>query len=196
MPFDELNILNGATVIPIPQFFKEIGLPKDMERERIELAQDIEKVMLFIFAFIASGGSNPSDVLAERYIEAVEKYIQIDTDLEVYIRWMSEKIVEATGDTAYSTSEDRATVIGENESHTVWNYEEYLEAFNDGKEYKTWHTMRDLRVRGTHRRAEGQTVPMGDPFRVGDSLMMYPRDYSLGASAEEIVNCRCWATYW
>ena len=93
------------------------------------------------------------------------------------------------------TSDPRATLIGENESHTIWNGKEYSDAVEDGMTMKVWHTMRDKRVRGTHRAVEGDMVPIDQPFRVGDSLLMYPRDYSLGASADEIVNCRCWASY-
>ena len=190
MPFDELHVLNGQKVIPIDRYFKEIGLPKDQERERIDLAKDLEKVMLFIFAFISSGGVNPAGVLAEKYIETVSKYMEVDTNLEIYIRWMSERLVDSD-----EFTDDRATFIGENESMTVFNYREFADALDEGKGYKVWNTMRDLKVRDTHRIAEGQTVPIEEPFVVGDYLMMYPRDYSLGAGAEEIVNCRCWASY-
>lgn len=151
--------------------------------------------MLFIFAYMASGGANPALLLAEKYSEVVRKYIEIDITLDLYIRWMSEQIVNADVDDEYKLSDERAMVIGENEAHSVMNYEEYSEAVRTGKTTKVWMTQLDNRVRGTHRLAQGQEVPINEPFKVGDSLLMYPRDYSLGASPEEIVNCRCWATY-
>jgi len=52
---------------------------------------------------------------------------------------------------------------------------------------KVWLTGLDDRVRDTHLAAEGQYVPIGESFTVGDSLMSAPGD----GPAEEVVNCRC-----
>ena len=54
---------------------------------------------------------------------------------------------------------------------------------------KRWVTRHDDHVRGSHRLADGQTVPVDQPFSVGGSSLMYPgeRDAEYG----EIVNCRC-----
>lgn len=60
-----------------------------------------------------------------------------------------------------------------------------------GYEGKQWLTMGDEKVRQTHREAAGQIRALDEPFLVGDSLLMFPQDSSLGASAEEIINCRC-----
>lgn len=55
--------------------------------------------------------------------------------------------------------------------------------------------MKDQRVRKTHREVDGETIPIDEVFLVGESLMRFPKDTSLGASAEEIVNCRCVVKY-
>ena len=47
------------------------------------------------------------------------------------------------------------------------------------------------RVRDEHWEADGQEVPNDEPFTVGGEEMMYPGDISLGASAWNVVNCRC-----
>lgn len=60
---------------------------------------------------------------------------------------------------------------------------------------KSWMTLRDKRVRPTHKEAEGQSRPVNEAFNVGGSRMMYPGDRSLGASIREIANCRCSAQY-
>lgn len=60
-----------------------------------------------------------------------------------------------------------------------------------GYSRKQWVTMGDNKVRETHRAAAGQIRLLEEPFVVGDSLLMFPQDSSLGASAAEIVNCRC-----
>lgn len=67
-----------------------------------------------------------------------------------------------------------------------------LDAYSQlGYEGKQWLTMGDSKVRQTHRDAAGQIRELSEPFTVGNSLMMFPQDSSLGADASEIVNCRC-----
>jgi hypothetical protein len=60
---------------------------------------------------------------------------------------------------------------------------------------KSWATLRDKKVRTTHREAEGQTRIINEAFIVGGSRMMFPGDRSLGAPIKEIANCRCSAMY-
>lgn len=60
---------------------------------------------------------------------------------------------------------------------------------------KSWLTLRDKKVRDTHRAAEGQTRAVNEAFNVGNSRMMYPGDTSLGAPIREIAHCRCSAQY-
>lgn len=56
---------------------------------------------------------------------------------------------------------------------------------------KEWFSQHDDRVRDDHVEADGQRVPMDEPFEVGGDLLMYPLDGSLGAGPEQIVRCRC-----
>jgi hypothetical protein len=55
---------------------------------------------------------------------------------------------------------------------------------------RVWQTMRDERVRNSHRDAQGQRRAATKPFLVGDSLMMFPGDPT--APIHETANCRCW----
>ena len=58
-----------------------------------------------------------------------------------------------------------------------------------------WVTMGDNKVRtkpGTgHRGADGQTVNVGEPFTVGGQRLLHPGDTSLGATMNNVANCRC-----
>ncbi|ADO57431.1 phage minor head protein [Paenibacillus polymyxa] len=54
---------------------------------------------------------------------------------------------------------------------------------------KKWRSAAGTRTRKSHRKANGQVVPLDEPFKVGDSKLMYPGDPS--GEAKEIVNCRC-----
>jgi len=60
---------------------------------------------------------------------------------------------------------------------------------------KTWWTARDKDVRASHQAVHGAVVPFDQPFTVGGAYMMFPGDPSMGAGAEEIVNCRCSALF-
>lgn len=63
------------------------------------------------------------------------------------------------------------------------------------KMLKKWVAAIDGRTRDEHERADGQIVPADDPFIVGGEELMFPGDYSLGASAWNTVNCRCTVVY-
>jgi uncharacterized protein with gpF-like domain len=56
---------------------------------------------------------------------------------------------------------------------------------------REWLATQDDRVRDSHQTASGQRKPIDEPFEVGGHKMMYPCDGSLGAPADEIVDCRC-----
>jgi len=58
---------------------------------------------------------------------------------------------------------------------------------------RAWDSAGDARTRETHAAADLQDpVPQGQPFIVGGYSLMYPGDTSLGAPAEEVINCRCY----
>jgi len=63
------------------------------------------------------------------------------------------------------------------------------------KTIKKWHTVGDDRVRPHHSEAEGKTKTLGEPFTVGGEKLMFPGDASLGATAGNLMNCRCSLTY-
>lgn len=67
----------------------------------------------------------------------------------------------------------------------------YMESLKD------WYGILDNRIRDTHVEADRKQkgVPISQPFRVGESLLMYPGDTSLGAQKKETMHCRCSALY-
>lgn len=58
---------------------------------------------------------------------------------------------------------------------------------------RVWNTAHDERVRHSHAAMDGQEVKgLNTPFTAPDgSQLLYPGDTSLGASASQIINCRC-----
>lgn len=55
---------------------------------------------------------------------------------------------------------------------------------------KTWRAV-FVNTRDCHAAADGQTVPVSEPFIVCGQQMMRPGDATLGASLSNIINCQC-----
>ena len=203
--FDELNILSKNRAIPYEQYFGEMVLSKEQEKERIDTAKEFEDMMLFIFSLIAVINeyqyTNISFVIGQlknRYQEIVALHTAIDEYLENYIEDFSEQTIQTTQDNGsdeWYLSDDRAMFIAENEANTVLNHSDFMKAVKSGKKQKKWITMRDKKVRTTHKELDSKTIKITDVFLVGNSEMFYPKDTTFGASAEEIVNCRCSIKY-
>lgn len=67
-----------------------------------------------------------------------------------------------------------------------------------GEPFKLWRTQGDSKVRTgqfDHLDADGQRVPVSQPFEVSGERLRWPGDWSLGASGENIYGCRCSAIY-
>lgn len=60
---------------------------------------------------------------------------------------------------------------------------------------KRWDAVGDDRMRPWHSDADSQVVKADDTFTVGGELLMFPGDTSYGATAKNIINCRCSVTY-
>lgn len=60
---------------------------------------------------------------------------------------------------------------------------------------KEWLNTGDDRTRDDHLDAGGQVVPIDSAYEVGGEKMMFPGDTSLGASAENTIQCRCSEVY-
>lgn len=207
--FDELNKLyseendNNLRSMPFAQFFGEMDLSDEQIRKRMKTAEEVQRFMLValmeLYYSIREGAYGAVDVtqtIRESYRQMIEKYGVAFTSYfeQTHPDSVAADIVMATlnhPDDAYFFSEDRARLIAENEANSVWNDAEFQDAILTGKRRKTWMAIRDKRTRDTHKEVDGTTIPIGDPFQVGDSLMMFPLDASLGAGPEEIVNCRC-----
>lgn len=56
---------------------------------------------------------------------------------------------------------------------------------------KQWNTILDNRTRPAHANSDNQVVGFMQPYSVGGQRLMRPGDTSLGASAWNVVNCRC-----
>ncbi len=124
--------------------------------------------------------------------------MDIDKYLDDYIADFAIETVGATIkhiDEPFYLSNDRGILISENEANGIFNYGEFSEAVKAGKKRKQWVDVRDGKERETHREVGGTVIPIEDTFVVGNSLMRFAKDSSMGAELKEIANCRCTTKY-
>lgn len=207
MTYQELNdLVQNPRSEPYETYFGDMDLTDEEKEKRISLAEKFEDDFLFILILLFTMqqyGQVDWEVAREqfeiRYKNAIDGYVDLDEYMELYIRNFSYGVIDATqshADEPYYYSTDRLRLISENESQGSMNHQEFADAVNSGKTMKEWMDVRDRRERETHRKVGRTVKPIEDPFVVGDSLMMYPKDTeTFGAEAKEIINCRCSIRY-
>lgn len=122
-----------------------------------------------------------------------------DGYIENYVRNFAYDVMESTmtyQNDLYYYTQDRAMFMAENEANTSLNYSDYSAAIKLGKTMKKWVDIRDKRERETHRKVGGTSKPIGEPFYVGGSLMMFPRDTQYSPPNSLVCGCRCSIIYY
>lgn len=206
LSFDELNALvTNERSLPYETYFGEMTLPEEEKTERIKMAEDLEEVfittMIWLFTLEQANNTNYEPVrqrMEDDYMEVLRKYVEVDNYLKTYVKSFSYDVVDSTKkhkNDPYYYSLDRARFMAENEVNTAINHARYIGAVNAGKTMKRWESIIDEVTRKDHIEINGKYIPIGQAFHVGDSWMLFPKDTSLGASANQIVNCRCAVIY-
>lgn len=206
LQFDELNVLSeNRRSKPYEEYFDKMSISDEQKALRIAFSEQMEEVILFCLSLIETMVENEEvdqeyieNELSEQYIAIAAIYFIVDDYITDYVRQFSHDVVQSTFDhikEEYYLSRDRAMFISECEANTSLNYKEFTDAIKSGKKYKTWKDIGDKRERKTHLEVGGTTVPIRELFAVGNSLMLFPKDTSHGASSKEIVNCRCSIQY-
>lgn len=214
--YDELNIRpSNRRSEPYKEYFSKMSISDKEKQERITFSEQMEEVVLYILALIEttieSGETNQKYIQTQfydKYLDVVLEYMMIDSYIKRYVLETSKQIIDTTfshiagkpPDSEQTTddyylSNDRAMFISECEANSILNYRQYSKAVKAGKTKKKWIDVGDKRERKTHLEVGGTTLPIDEPFSVGDSLLQFPKDVSLGASADEVVNCRCSIQY-
>lgn len=211
--YDELNIILGKRRSePYEEYFSKMSISDREKQERIAFSEQMEEVVLYILALIETtieSGETDQEYIQtqfyDKYLDVVASYMLIDAYIKQYALSVTKQIIDATFERFsaedksitddYYLSNDRAMFISECEANSVLNYRQYSKAVKAGKTKKKWIDVGDKRERKTHLEVGGTTLPIDEPFSVGDSLLQFPKDTSLGASAEAIVNCRCSIQY-
>jgi len=86
----------------------------------------------------------------------------------------------------------KAEMIAQTEWTTAYNYGAHKTAGAVGIPLlKVWISTHDAHTRLAHAQADQQLRRYEDPFLVGGEYLMYPGDMTIGASAGNIIRCRC-----
>ena len=185
-------------------YFDKMDISESDKNTRVDFAMRMHDIMILTFALVKSmQESGYVDVaylkseLKRRYTEEVIATGNYDRVINDYINLFTDDTIKTTlkNTDEYLLSNTRALVIGANEANTIYNYSDYKTAIENGYTHKRWKTENDNLVRKSHEIVNNNVVEINEPFVVGDSLMMFPKDFSMGASAEELVNCRCTVEY-
>lgn len=200
---------------PFDEFFEQLDASKEEIKERKKTAGVLEDVFLIWFALQVlrlEQGVKPnmwelSQEIKGRLNNALESLdLPLTSRLTNHIESLSLDIAENTYNRVFGVSEptdndlwyvshDRARFNGENEAQTIHEIISYEMALALGKTRKVWKSELLPTTRAWHEEANEQARPIEEPFIVNGELMLFPRDDSLGASAENIVNCVCHAEY-
>lgn len=206
LTYDELNkMVKEKKSMPYNEYFGEMELTEAEKGRRISLAERFEncfKYALILLFTMLQYGEPQWDVIRtafeDGYKKSIEGYIDTDEDILLYISLFALGTTETTKkhiSDPYYLSEDRAILISENESNSSLNHDQYKKAVLSGKRNKQWLSMKDRHVRESHAKVDDLIKKIDEPFIVGDSLMQFPKDTSLGASLKEISGCRCAIKY-
>lgn len=204
------------------KFFDEMEIPEEEKDKRYDLAlrfyHEFSAFLIMMSTFLAERQTqdiygiitfNVSETEIDELItQLVDSFNQSLTETgiaESVINQLQKHIVDASKsiiDTTikkpneFAFSSKRAELISEIESNTEGNFEGFLEAVAEGYTTKTWVTMRDSRVRNTHRKVDDETIGIFDTFKVGDAEMRFPLDWEYAnGHDEELDNCRCHCEY-
>ena len=207
LSFDELNdLVANKRSMSFEQFFGEMELSDDEIQQRIELAEKLEDGFLFVLALLFTmqqynevNWERARQEYENRYLSALSGYVTITPYIRQYVRDMSYDIMDSTKKHQaeyYYYSPDRGKFMAECESNTTRSYQCNEDAIAQGKTMKRWLTMGDKRVRETHKEVGGTLKPIGEPFYVGGSLMMFPRDTQYSPPNSLVCGCRCSIIYY
>ena len=137
-----------------------------------------------------SSTNNAVEIADTTFKNVMDTLWDVVYDGDYTIDKAQEALKNATG-----FSEARSRVIARTEILTATSTGQYSSDLqSDMVIGKTWNSTYDGRTRHAHSEADGQTKPFNEPFIVDGESLMFPRDRANGASAKNVIQCRCFYT--
>ncbi len=172
---------------------------------RIEIKQDEEEIVAAAtLAFIATQSKSKSQLITATNNEEIKRAFQKASqelsevegfEAEVPARVLAAEAIRKFSANAPSRSEKIAITETQSPAEAQKTNEMrallFTGAISSFANKKTWTSILDNVVRDAHFEADGQIRNITEAFEVGGELLMNPGDTSLGASAGNVINCRC-----
>lgn len=130
-----------------------------------------------------------------RYDSTVRKAIReekpvADADVDRIAARYYDRLLKLRGETIARTELAEASHVGRDEG-----IQQMIDRgdLRDGSVVYEWDATADRATRDSHLALDGKRKPRGEPFvsPYTNARMLHPGDRSLGAPAEELINCRC-----
>lgn len=215
--FDDINIgIDEEILEKLRDYFEPMEITERQKEDRVDVAKELFNALLFFFSLISLSveyNRLERTYLIERirqeFANVVFEHMSADEYVTEYLDKIAEDITVVTlahldnvvsdlnkptsdfntQDDNYYISDERALLIAENEANSIMNYAELKQAIEQGYAYKEWVTMRDTKVRKTHKEVDNVIIPITEMFDVGSGSMMQPHDFANNPS--ECPQCRC-----
>lgn len=119
--------------------------------------------------------------------EAIDRPVEGKTFRDRVREYLNGEMGQTTG-----TPAEAIARVAETDSVRLYNEAGLSTAIKGGATKKTWHTMRDNRVRDAHLYLQGQTIPIDAYFYTDNDKALSPGQFN---KAELNCGCRCWLSY-
>lgn len=201
LKFDELNSLSREEY---EEWFDEMGIPADAKKDRVLVAMKLEDGFLECLSWIQAKKEQDEPFFFDSISLFEQAFLaaaltRVDDE---QIRQTAKEFAEDVALSTYNNQEnpyffsiERAINMAKTESNAINGHGELEDARDRGMTIKKWNTLMDGKEREWHAEVNGKRLPLAEPFLVNRELMMHPLDTSMGASADNIANCRCWLTF-
>jgi hypothetical protein len=178
-------------------------LPETTTKELKEEYERINNIIaITLTAFILNHSEKQAKYIIETTLHNLRAEVNtIITEHAIQGQELTDsQIAEKVKQRFIENSENRLETIATTETQITAEKAKFTEAstLNEsnilipGKEFKKqWSAILDDRVRDFHAAADGQIRAITATFDVNGEKLMFPGDDSLGASASNIINCRC-----
>lgn len=143
-----------------------------------------------VLEFLQREGAVMVRAITDTVLEDIRRVLVEGAEEGESVQQMARRLREAWPEITMRRAERivRTEVVGASNRASLMGYERAAQDFGLDLELE-WISTSDGRTRDSHRRLDGERVPLGGMFDVGGTLAPYPGAANLPAS--ERVNCRC-----